>query len=176
MNKVCTKCKRELHAKNFATDATRKDGKHPHCSTCRRVYGRVWQKLVRNIPTVREKLKEQSKKSYRKHNEKRKAEMRARTPDYKKESFIKSVYGITLKDYDDMFKKQGGVCFICGQKETRKNKYTGVCRLHIDHDHKTGKVRGLLCHSCNFGISAFMDSAQLLERAIEYLRIGGALP
>lgn len=108
-------------------------------------------------------------KSYMKHREERTKQMRGRTSDYKKEAFIKSVYGITLSDYEAMLKKQGGVCAICGQKETRKNKYTGICKLHIDHDHKTGKFRGLLCHACNFAIGLFNDNTDILKSAILYL-------
>jgi hypothetical protein len=175
MKKVCTKCKRELAVRYFSKDSTRKDKLHPHCKSCRNVYHTPWSRIRGLIPSVGRKRRKQGMKSYVKHREERTKKMRGRTSDYKKESFIKSVYGITLKDYDNMLKNQKGVCAICGEKETRKNRYTGICRLHIDHDHKTGKVRGLLCHACNFGIAAFNDNSILFDKAKEYLaqRIGG---
>jgi len=174
MKIVCTKCKRELSIKWFSKDKTKKSGYHPHCKTCRRVYGSVWQKLVRKIPEVGDKWRKQNRESYSKHREKRRDEMRKRTPEYKTSGVMKSLYGITLDQYNEMLKKQDGGCAICGKTETRKNMWgTGICRLNIDHDHNTGEVRGLLCHSCNFGLGAFFDSAQLLSKAIEYLQKGG---
>lgn len=92
-----------------------------------------------------------------------------------KNSFIKSTYGITLIEYEAMLEAQGGVCAICGEKETRKNRYTGICRLHIDHDHKTGEVRGLLCSSCNFALGGFRDDPEILIKAMKYLIKGGNL-
>lgn len=92
-----------------------------------------------------------------------------RSSEYQKNAFIKSKYGITLNEYNDMLKMQNGVCAICGMEETRKNRYTGICKLHIDHDHSTGKIRGLLCSKCNFGISAFKDNPDILMEAINYL-------
>jgi len=87
-----------------------------------------------------------------------------------KNEFIKSVYGITLDDYNRMFKEQNGVCKICGDRETRKNKFVSECRLTIDHDHSTKKIRGLLCHKCNFGLGNFRDRIDLLEKAKTYLK------
>lgn len=60
-----------------------------------------------------------------------------------------------------MFHKQSGVCAICLRPSIRV--------MDIDHDHATGKVRGLLCHSCNLGIGYFHDNKETLSRAIAYL-------
>lgn len=74
-------------------------------------------------------------------------------------------YGIDPYLYDELEIKQNKLCAIC-------NKITiGVGRLHLDHDHKTGKVRGLLCSNCNTSLGGFMDDVELLKKAIEY--IGG---
>jgi hypothetical protein len=60
-----------------------------------------------------------------------------------------------------MIEAQGGLCAICeGPLE----------RPHVDHDHETGKVRGVLCFNCNGGLGKFADSADLLQRAAEYLQ------
>jgi len=66
--------------------------------------------------------------------------------------------------------KQNGKCAICKKPETRKtgNK---IRELSIDHCHKTGKVRGLLCDSCNNGLGRFKDSVKLLESALKYLKL-----
>lgn len=97
---------------------------------------------------------------------------RSRTKDQMKEEFIKSVYGITLNEYNQMNEKQDGMCAICGEKETRRNRYTITCRLTIDHCHIKKQVRGLLCHKCNNGLGQFRDRIDLLEKAIIYLKKG----
>jgi hypothetical protein len=78
-------------------------------------------------------------------------------------SKMKYNYGITLDDYNRMYELQSGVCMICKKKETNGK------RLAIDHDHDTGKVRGLLCNHCNIGLGKFFDNPQLLQSAINYI-------
>ncbi len=83
-------------------------------------------------------------------------------------------YGITLQDYLELHIKQKGVCAICGkpstkiQKRGNGNGKVGEC-LHVDHDHKTGKIRGLLCYSCNVNIARFKEDYKLLRMAVDYL-------
>jgi uncharacterized Zn finger protein (UPF0148 family) len=77
-----------------------------------------------------------------------------------------SLYGLTVEQYDDMIIGQNYVCAICGRSE--KSSTRGV--LFIDHDHKTGKVRGLLCDSCNRGLGYFYDNTSFLSNAIKYLK------
>lgn len=77
-------------------------------------------------------------------------------------------HGIDVNNYEMMFKAQNNLCAICGFEETRRLRGK-VMRLCIDHDHKTGKVRALLCHSCNTGLGKFMDSPDLLTKAAIYL-------
>lgn len=74
----------------------------------------------------------------------------------------KKDFGITIEDYDKMFKKQKGLCAICGLPENK-------IRLSVDHCHDTGEVRGLLCGSCNRGLGLFRDNCELLKKAINYL-------
>lgn len=71
-------------------------------------------------------------------------------------------YGITADEYDERLARQGGGCKICGRSLER-------IRLAVDHDHKTGKVRGILCENCNRGLGMFKDSPELLQNAIQYL-------
>ena len=69
--------------------------------------------------------------------------------------------GVTDEDYARMLAAQGGGCAICGA--TPKTR-----RLHVDHDHRTGRVRGLLCHRCNRYLPAWM-TGEWLDRAARYL-------
>lgn len=79
---------------------------------------------------------------------------------------------LTPKEYSDLFDLQNGVCAICGKMEIKKRPY-GVGekdRLSIDHSHKTGQIRGLLCSNCNRGLGCFKDSVEFLFKAIQYLK------
>lgn len=67
-----------------------------------------------------------------------------------------------------MVRKQHNKCAICGNKETKK-LHGKVVSLAVDHCHKTGKVRGLLCQNCNHGIGMLKDDPKLLKNAIIYL-------
>lgn len=73
-------------------------------------------------------------------------------------------YGITVEDYDRMLSSQDGLCGICLAPPGQGRRFA------VDHDHKTGAVRGLLCTNCNTGIGKLQDSKVLLLRAVEWLR------
>jgi len=90
-------------------------------------------------------------------------------PKHQRKSSLKRLYNIQPADYDKLLGQQNGLCAICGQPETRKNRYGGICKLHIDHDHKTKKIRGLLCGKCNSALGLFKDNKKLLKKAIKYL-------
>ena len=72
--------------------------------------------------------------------------------------------GLTLEEYDQLLSSQGGVCAIC-----KTPPKPGGRRLNVDHDHKTGKVRGLLCHRCNRALPWMSDSSDRLRAAADYL-------
>jgi hypothetical protein len=78
---------------------------------------------------------------------------------------LRSQYGITVEDYDVMFSQQDHGCGICGVKTPGgRTKH-----FHVDHDHDTGSVRGLLCHKCNRGLGLFNDDPVILDMALQYL-------
>jgi len=77
-------------------------------------------------------------------------------------------YGLTLAAYEALLLGQAGLCAICRQTETAT--YRGrVKRLSVDHDHATGRVRGLLCHNCNVMLAGSRDNPTFLQGAIAYL-------
>ena len=76
-------------------------------------------------------------------------------------------YGLTIERFNEIVSLQYGGCAICGSTKGGTRYFDE--RLHIDHDHKTGAVRGLLCNFCNSGIGSFRDNPQLMEKAIIYL-------
>lgn len=71
-------------------------------------------------------------------------------------------YGITLEQYEKMFTEQDRKCGICGKENERVS-------LAVDHDHGTGKIRGILCENCNRGIGMFKHQTELLDKAKQYL-------
>jgi hypothetical protein len=82
---------------------------------------------------------------------------------------LKLRYGLTPEAYWEMLNVQNEVCALCKDPKRQKASKTGV--LHVDHDHKTGKVRGLLCNACNsiLGYSDADNGPKLLEEAIKYI-------
>jgi len=82
---------------------------------------------------------------------------------------FKKKYDITIDDYNDLLEKQKGGCAICG------SEIADNCggHLQVDHCHKWGHVRGLLCAPCNRGLAAFDDNIFLLDKSIKYLRRTG---
>lgn len=98
------------------------------------------------------------------------ASRRERDPTYEPKRWLKRRYNITHEDYAEMLKAQGGVCAICKAPETRVLKQTGAVQaLAVDHCHKGGQVRGLLCWRCNTTLGKVEDSAALLRAMIGYL-------
>lgn len=75
-------------------------------------------------------------------------------------------YGITAADVERMLKEQSGRCAVCRRPPRGKGRNS---ILHIDHCHRSGKVRGLLCFNCNTGIGNLNDSPRLLKKALAYL-------
>jgi len=80
---------------------------------------------------------------------------------------IKRTYGLSAAEYDALLAAQGGVCAICHGHEIE----TPNGRLHVDHDHATRKVRGLLCAKCNRLLGTARDNAATLRAAADYLEI-----
>lgn len=79
-------------------------------------------------------------------------------------------YGITLEEYERMLVAQEGVCAACGQPEKTVHAKTGNPNsLAVDHDHETGKVRGLLCSPCNRALGLIGDSLERAQALVRYL-------
>lgn len=71
-------------------------------------------------------------------------------------------YGISLEQYNEMLEAQDGRCAVCAEPPS-------IQRLHVDHDHRTGRVRGLLCMPCNRAIGNLKDDPERVKRLLEYL-------
>lgn len=87
---------------------------------------------------------------------------RDRSKEISRRHSLKKLYGLSVAEYDALVRQQYGVCAICGNGRDHKH-------LHVDHDHDTGNVRGLLCNRCNRAIGLFEDDPAILRKAIAYL-------
>ena len=96
-----------------------------------------------------EKDRAKNKKSYWKHRAKRLEQYRA----HDRTVGLLKKYGITPEQWEEIYDNQEGRCFICGKHQSQQNR-----RLCVDHNHKTGKVRGLLCVSCNAKLGWFENN------------------
>lgn len=102
---------------------------------------------------------------------KRNTVWRANNPDKLRNSVLVNKYGITLAQYNELLMKQGRRCAICRTVDPG-NGPRGRKRVHfsVDHCHKTGKTRGLLCNQCNRVLGLLQDSVDVAESAVQYLK------
>ncbi len=142
--KKCSSCKLNKDRDAFALNASRYDGLNNQCKDCMAEY--------RN--KNRDSLLEKKRKHYSKNKQ------------VAYEAALKRKYGITIEQFNDMLLAQGGTCAICKQPSHNR-------KMHVDHCHKTGAVRGILCAMCNTGIGALKDDPILMIRASEYVIYGG---
>lgn len=145
--KTCSTCKEIKELDQFYKYKNRQQH---HCKKCHIEYSKKY--IEKNRDKVKERLKNYYKTNYSKIKIKQ------------KHTELKRIYGITLNEYNQLLKEQNDSCFICQKHQSNFKR-----KLAVDHDHKTGKVRGLLCHNCNTSLGKFNDDTIVLKRAIEYL-------
>lgn len=144
--KVCTKCKSEKPVDQYSVSRQGKRGPvyRSSCKSCQASRAREWF-----------------------------AENSERANENRRRWNLENRYGITVEQYAAMLADQGGVCAICGQGEPNEHGRTGTrFRLAVDHDHETGRVRGLLCQKCNRAIGLLGDNPQRLRDAADYVEKG----
>jgi hypothetical protein len=105
-----------------------------------------------------ERIREINRRAYRKN------------PLATRDRHLQYSYGITYSQYVVLRQEQDDCCAICGRPETARVRGGGERQLAVDHDHESGAIRGLLCHSCNIGLGYFGESAERLDFAASYLR------
>jgi hypothetical protein len=133
------------------------NGKHAWCKPCQAEY---YQERCKT-PGYREKLVQKSKEWAAKN--------RDRATLASRKSGLKREFGITIEQYDAMHAAQNGLCKICGQPECFVNRSGKVQRLAVDHCHKTGINRGLLCAKCNHAIERIENISDWCAKARAYL-------
>ena len=136
-------------------------------------YGRKWS------AERPEYMRAAARKSYQKHRERKQREARERyqaNPEKGREQRLKTLYkhayGLTTPAYQELVERHPGVCAICSRPERRKIRGR-VTRLSIDHCHKSGRVRGLVCSSCNTLIAMVEATADAIgfDETVKRLRV-----
>ncbi len=135
----------------------------PECKKMMKKAQHKW--YLKNKDAVRKQTKQwvsKNKSKYNKYRREWERENRERS-GWKRE--IKISFNITVEQYYEMFSNQDGCCAICGKGQKELNR-----RLAIDHCHKTGKIRGLLCFDCNTSLGKWNDDIDMVKKALEYLK------
>lgn len=139
--KKCSKCKSTQPLDNFSNS---RNSKRSDCKDCN--------------------------SKYRKKNNKRRLaylkDWAKKNPEKVREQKYRHRYGIDISEYNRLLEEQGGSCKICKSKDKKRKNAEFFA---VDHCHKTGKVRGLLCYNCNSGLGKFKDDPELVEKALSYL-------
>jgi hypothetical protein len=152
MEKTCSVCKETKPLSEFHRRKITADGYNGRCAVCARASTYAW----------RDAHPEATKRSMEKHRAS--DQFRTYQREFKQRQVL-AKFGMTQEDYDSMIAAQGGTCAIC-----RATSADSVGRrLHIDHNHQTGEVRGLLCGNCNLGIGKFGDNPDRMVKAVQYL-------
>lgn len=108
-----------------------------------------------------------NKKSLEHHYKNRRDNGIARQSAYR--YTLRTAYGLSQEDFENLLAKQDGKCSICGTSLRNPFKDFSGAKQAVDHCHENGKVRAILCGTCNSGLGHFKDNPEILEKAIKYL-------
>ena len=131
------------------------------CITCRKQYMEQYDKQYRKFH--KEEKRQYDKQRYETHKREHK-QYRETHKKERKQSNLKRLYNITLDQFNQMLKNQDNKCSICGKEFTKSNS---PC---VDHNHKTKRVRALLCSNCNAAIGFLQDDPLIIHNAEMYVR------
>lgn len=148
--KVCRDCDEAKPRDQFRKHPETKDRLHTYCSPCDNARRRA--NKAKADPESRERRKQTTRSWYYENQERY------------RDTYLTRVYGISLAEYNALLESQGGKCGLC-----RIDEPGGFGSWHVDHDHDSGAVRGLLCQRCNIGLGYFKDDPDVLRAAADYI-------
>ena len=140
--KKCNRCLIEKEMDEFFRDSNHSTGRYSICKLCKQNSTYKWREDNR---------------------EKYNAGMRAYGKKHRRRMHYKQKYGISIEQYNAILEQQGNACWICRKQNTSVKR-----PFALDHNHATGKIRGILCYGCNRAIS-LLDNPKLYGKAHEYL-------
>lgn len=160
--KQCKKCGALKPLGDFYRCAGTRDGYRGDCKPCN--LAAKHERYMANPAKVKVQVKrwqqanaERVNATQRRRRAKPEVKLQARA------AHLMRKFGLTLEQYDAMLEAQGGGCFLCGRPPRED------ISLHVDHDHSTGRVRGILCFCCNNALADFQDDPELLRKAACYV-------
>src|SRR3954453_13858938 len=156
--KRCKKCGEVKPIEHFYRAAGMKDGHRSECKGCHQAKQQRWYAANRTKAIADVKRWQQENKDYL-HSYR--CEYRQRRKVEERDAYLRRTFGISHAQYEELLSRQGGGCRICGKRP-------GKISLHVDHDHVTGEIRGLLCVGCNNALGQFRDDPLLLVRAAQH--------
>jgi hypothetical protein len=167
--KVCYSCNEEKALTEFYKNRAKKDGFADECKNCNKLRAKKYRE------DNREKIAEWQREYRKKPEYKRRKNALARQankvkPDLRRNAMLKYMYGITLDQYNKILKDQDYRCAVCKKHESNEKR-----SLHVDHDHNTGEIRGLLCNYCNSRFIGRHRDPERYRQAAEYLAQGTGL-
>lgn len=165
--KRCKQCRETKPFSAFYGDAAAHDGHRPECKACTSARRKAWYRANRDREIARVQAWQRDNKQ--RYNA-RQREYRKRNPDKDWPGHLKRKFGLTVDEYESFVAAHLGRCAICGDEPAAS------ARLHLDHDHDSKAVRGMLCVRCNNGLGQFREDVELLARAVDYLDSGGFVP
>ena len=148
--KVCRICGFEKNKDEFGKSSSCRGGRRHQCKSC--IDLRNKQANPTRFWNESAKYKSRSKKKTR-------------------NAQLLKDHGITLIQYEELLERQGGCCAICGTSNNGLSRWGTPANFHVDHDHNTNIVRGLLCFPCNKGLGMFKDNPLVLKKAAQYLLV-----
>lgn len=161
----CSTCNKVLSLENFHKKSQNKNG---YSGICRRCTSEKAKLNRDSDPNFAAKHKLRGSKWYAKNKEdklRKNKQWRENNKSKYREINLKSRFGLTSQEYDKLLLSQNNSCAICNKNQDEFSYF-----LVVDHCHKTGKIRGLLCKKCNLGIGHLNDNIQILQNSIEYLK------
>lgn len=148
--KYCPQCKQKLSIENFSRNKRRHDGRGTYCKKCQSIR----MKIYRSKSHVKEQKRQYERNYIQRPDVKR----------HRQEYALQYYYRITPKEREEKLLAQKGKCAICTKQLPDWTK------ARIDHDHKTKKVRGILCNDCNLLLGHAFDNIVTLQKAVDYLQ------
>lgn len=158
IEKHCARCKKTKPIKQFKLRGASAKGYRSYCLVCESEYRKQYQST--------KKFSDKQKKKY--HSES--AAARKKRQERYRSNALQKKFGITVEEYETLLKQQNYVCAFCGKPEKAKSKIGKIRRLCVDHCHKTGRVRGLLCYMCNHTIARLGDDIESAEKLLRYMK------
>ena len=157
VHKICSKCGLTKRGEEYYKD-------NHWCKTCTNKYYKQYRQTHKEALRERNKQYRQTHPNYstQYYHTHKKEEI-----ERNKRWSLKTKYGLTLQQLQDIYNAQDGICLICDKKMILGG--TNGRAAYIDHDHKIKQVRGLICTHCNRGLGGFEDNVWILHKAIQYL-------